>query len=210
MLTSIQKSKLCQASSRQLSKWPHNVQQGEKTGLGSGWGEEGPNFQSTSHLAFFLGPFSYQNIEESQNIYSEFSWRQKWLKRWSACAVHMENFWPHGCFGHLGTGRKMVMYIYFGLLSWYIFRRSRAMRRLTIGPRSARLRNKSPLWESMESKMGAGLVLCLFGTVTVKPPHLKQRQRSHLFVSKMASEPVRARERMKWVLLEIWKGSRSV
>ena len=65
--------KLCQASSQQLSKWPHNVQQGEKTGLGSGWGEEGPNFQSTSHLAFFLGPFSFQNIEESQNIYPEFT-----------------------------------------------------------------------------------------------------------------------------------------
>ena len=51
-------------------------------------------------------------------------------------------------------------------LSWYIFRRSRAMRRLTIGPRSARPRNKSPLWESMESNMGTGLVLSMFGTVT--------------------------------------------
>ena len=70
-ISSIYKSKLCQASSQQLSKWPHNVQQGEKTGLGSEWGEEGPNFQSTSHLAFFLGPFSYPNVEESQNIYSE-------------------------------------------------------------------------------------------------------------------------------------------
>ena len=78
-ISSIYKSKLCQASSQQLSKWPHNVQQGEKTGLGSWWGEEGPNFQSTSHLAFFLGPFSYPNVEESQNISSEFNWRQKRL-----------------------------------------------------------------------------------------------------------------------------------
>ena len=60
-------------------------------------------------------------------------------------------------------------------LSWYIFRRSRAMRRLTIGPRSARPRNKSPLWESMESNMGTGLVLCLFGTVLVSSRCLKDQ-----------------------------------
>ena len=154
-ISSIYKSKLCQASSQQLSKWPHNVQQGEKTGLGSGWGEEGPNFQSTSHLAFFLGPFSYQNIEESQNIYSEFGWRQKWLTM--KCMRCTQYTWR--IFGRMVVsviweqGEKWLCTFILVCLPWYIFRRSRAMRRLTIGPKSARPRNKSPLWQSLESSM---------------------------------------------------------
>ena len=54
MLTiwSIYKSKLCQASSEQLSKWPHNVQQGEKTGLGSGWGGGGTQFSKYLPFGF--------------------------------------------------------------------------------------------------------------------------------------------------------------
>ena len=45
-------------------------------------------------------------------------------------------------------------------LSWYIFRRSRAIRILTIGPRSARRRKKSPRWESMESSMAMPVWNC--------------------------------------------------
>ena len=173
-------------------------------GVGRGGGTQ---FSKYLPFGFLSRTIFLPKCKRKSKYLFRFSWRQKRLTMKCMQCTHGE-FLPTWMFRSFGTRRKMVVYIYFGLI--VLIYLSRAMRRLTIGPRSARPRDKSPLWESMESNMGTGLVLCLFRTLTVKPPHLKQRQRSHLFVSKMASKPVWARERMKWALLEIWKGSWSV